>query len=110
MSYCRSPYYIYPDIGGYISFDFLVKVPNDKMDVFLYMIYLSRREEFIQRVQHGKAIMMDWQNDIINNENYDDSEKVSAEEYKQWLIGKEDDLFKKLLSDLNKEDNNEIHS
>jgi hypothetical protein len=95
MSYCRNPYYIYDDGDG-INFDF-TRVSENQIDVFLYKIFLSKREEFIQRLKHGKELVIEWQNDIINTSELN-MDKEDAEKYKQWLLDKEDDIFKELLN------------
>lgn len=124
MSYCRLPDYIYPTKYGVNFLSSNAEVSNDEIDIFLYKIFLTRRDEFIKRVEHGKKIVMEWQdnetNDYNYNElikfhkgmgNYSDDEikkmlesckptertKNEAKEYKQWLLDKEDDLFKKLI-------------
>lgn len=36
MSYCRQPYYIYPNINGTICFDMFGDIPDDVVNIFLY--------------------------------------------------------------------------
>ena len=122
MSYCRLPYMIYPTKKG-VQFE-LNTISNDEIDVFLYKIFLTRRDEFIKRIKHGKEIIMRWQDDEVNENNYKDlidfhkrigtysdkeikimlksckpseNSKNKSQEYKQWLLDKEDELFKKLI-------------
>lgn len=126
MSYCRLPDYIYPTEYGINFLSSNAEVSNDEIDIFLYKIFLTRRNEFIKRIKHGKEIVMKWQDNEVNDHNYNElikfhkemgsysddeiekklefcrpneKTKNEAKEYKQWLLDKEDNLFKKLIND-----------
>lgn len=121
MSYCRIPYMIYPTKNG-VRFN-LTEISNDEVDVFLYKILLTRRDELRQRVIHGKDIIMKHQDSMIDgtiatkmDKFYkeigfteeeeigkmldcfkDDSVADEAAHYKKWLLDKEDNFFKAFI-------------
>lgn len=124
MSYCRLPYMIFPTKGG-IRFSVETIIDNE-MDVFLYKIFLTRRNEFIKKIKHGKELIMEYQNDEINGNNYekvidihkrigysdkqieemlsycipDENSKNQAKKYKEWLLSKEDEIFKQIINEV----------
>lgn len=61
MSYCRQPYYIYPNINGTVCFDVFGDIPDDVVNVFLYKLYIYRKEEFDKRVQDGQKELEEWE-------------------------------------------------
>lgn len=65
MSYTRvteSGHYIWPDKDG-IHFDFSF-VPNDEMDIFLYMITKYHKSEFDTRVKNGKYLVEEYEESV----------------------------------------------
>lgn len=81
MSYCRVPSMIYPTKTG-VKFD-LEEISDDDIDIFLYKIFLTRQKELAQRIRHGKEIIINWEEDCADNNNY-----------KNWLLSQENKLFK----------------
>ena len=58
MSYTRaleSGHYIWSD-GENLNLDDKV-VSEDLIDIFLYKLYTNRREEFDERIKHGRALI-----------------------------------------------------
>lgn len=68
MSYCRLPHYIYPTGYGINFLSSNAEVSNDEIDIFLYKIFLTRRDEFIKRVEHGKKKQL-WSGKIMKQMN-----------------------------------------
>ena len=69
MSYTRvldSGRYIYSD-GTYLHFD-NVEVPNDDIDIFLAKLYDLRKEEFHNRVQHGRDLIEQFKSEVSLDE------------------------------------------
>lgn len=71
MSYCRQPYYIYPNINGTVVFDIFGDIPDEVVNIFLYKLYNFRNDEFIERTEKGRKSLDEW-NDSIQ----DDSEEL----------------------------------
>lgn len=58
MSYARpieTGSYIYSD-GNYLHIN-LIKVPEDDINIFLYKLYTTRRDEFNNRLEKGKSLI-----------------------------------------------------
>jgi hypothetical protein len=60
MSYCRSPFYIYPTGDG-VQFEEGKFLDNAEIDVFLYKLSL-RPEEMKQRIENGIKVINDYVN------------------------------------------------
>jgi hypothetical protein len=60
MSYCREPYYIYPNVNETVVFDSFGSIPDEVVNIFLYKIYNFRNEEFMKRVENGRKALEEW--------------------------------------------------
>lgn len=64
MSYCRQPYYIYPNINGTVVFDIFGDIPDEVVNIFLYKLYNFRNDEFVERTELGRKALDEWNNEI----------------------------------------------
>ncbi|NRU52418.1 hypothetical protein [Clostridium beijerinckii] len=69
MSYCRQPYYIYPNINGTVIFDIFGDIPDEVVNIFLYKLYNFRNDEFIERTELGRKALDEW-NESIKEDNF----------------------------------------
>ncbi|MBO8161329.1 MAG: hypothetical protein H0Z24_06795 [Thermosipho sp. (in: Bacteria)] len=96
MSYSRmpEPHYIYPTGDG-VRFD-LDYISNDKIDLFLYKLFLKyRRKELIERLKHGRKLA---RTHIDGNE-LDGEDKEYWKMHIEWLNNNEDELLRQLLDE-----------
>lgn len=67
MSYCRQPYYIYPNINGTVVFDVFGDIPDEVVNIFLYKIYNFCNDEFIERTELGRKTLNEWESNKEDN-------------------------------------------
>ena len=77
MSYCRQPYYIYPNINGTVCFDIFGGIPDEVVNVFLYKLYNFRNDEFIERTELGRKALDEWEESKDNDSPFKTIQDIS---------------------------------
>jgi len=99
MSYARpngTGHYIWHDDSKNNVVFNTTKVSDEEIDIFLYKLFLTRPDEFKERILHGKALIFNWLSNEIDNEEV---------EYKQWLLEKENNnKYIQTFNELSEED------
>jgi len=81
MSYCRLPYYIYPNFNGTVCFDVFGDIPDDVVNIFLYKLYTYRKEEFDKRIKDGQNELEEWEQSKDKLQSFKDMYEEPTERY-----------------------------